>query len=101
MTMPSFNSPRMAQSVASNLAQALERAVALHRQGDLAQAEKIYVEVGVICPELNSIDAEAPRRFAALPCFPHGYIGRLDVASEAVGVEQGMRQPVRGKSISI
>jgi tetratricopeptide (TPR) repeat protein len=33
------------QSVASNLAQALEQAVALHRQGDLAQAEKIYARI--------------------------------------------------------
>jgi len=35
----------MPQSVASNLAQALEQAVALHRQGDLAQAEKIYARI--------------------------------------------------------
>ena len=35
----------MAQPVASNLAQALAQAVALHRQGDLARAEKIYVRI--------------------------------------------------------
>ena len=35
----------MSQSVASNLAQALEQAVALHRQGDLARAEKIYARI--------------------------------------------------------
>ncbi len=35
----------MSQSVASNLAQALQQAVALHRQGDLAQAEKIYARI--------------------------------------------------------
>jgi len=33
------------QSVASNLAQALEQAVALHHRGDLAQAEKIYTRI--------------------------------------------------------
>jgi tetratricopeptide (TPR) repeat protein len=32
-------------SVASNLTQALAQAVALHRQGDLAQAEKIYARI--------------------------------------------------------
>ena len=35
----------MSQSVAANLAQALEQAVALHRQGDLARAEKIYARI--------------------------------------------------------
>ena len=35
----------MSSSVASNLTQALGQAVALHRQGDLAQAEKIYVRI--------------------------------------------------------
>jgi hypothetical protein len=50
---------------------------------------------------LNPLDAEAFRRFAALPRFPHGHIRRFDVASGAVGVEQRMRQPVCGKSISI
>jgi len=38
-------SPTVSQSVASNLAQALEQAVALHRQGDLARAEKIYTRI--------------------------------------------------------
>jgi tetratricopeptide (TPR) repeat protein len=38
-------SPPVPQSVASNLAQALEQAVALHRRGDLAQAEKIYTRI--------------------------------------------------------
>jgi tetratricopeptide (TPR) repeat protein len=33
------------QSVASNLAQAIEQAVALHRQGDLARAEKMYARI--------------------------------------------------------
>jgi tetratricopeptide (TPR) repeat protein len=40
-----FNSPPVSTSVASNLAQALAQAVALHRQGDLAQAEKIYARI--------------------------------------------------------
>jgi tetratricopeptide (TPR) repeat protein len=35
----------VASSVASNLAQALEQAVALHRQGDLSRAEKIYTRI--------------------------------------------------------
>jgi tetratricopeptide (TPR) repeat protein len=35
----------VAQSVASNLAQALAQAVALHQQGDLARAEKIYARI--------------------------------------------------------
>jgi len=35
----------MSTSVASNLAQALAQAVALHRQGDLARAEKIYARI--------------------------------------------------------
>jgi tetratricopeptide (TPR) repeat protein len=35
----------VSQSVAANLAQALEQAVALHRQGDLARAEKIYARI--------------------------------------------------------
>ena len=35
----------MPQASASNLAQTLEQAVALHRQGDLAQAEKIYTRI--------------------------------------------------------
>jgi hypothetical protein len=35
----------VAQSVASNLAQALQQAVALHQQGDLARAEKIYARI--------------------------------------------------------
>ena len=35
----------MAQSVASNLAQALAQAVALHQQGDLVRAEKIYARI--------------------------------------------------------
>jgi tetratricopeptide (TPR) repeat protein len=35
----------VSQSVASNLAQALEQAVALHRQGELARAEKIYTRI--------------------------------------------------------
>ena len=35
----------MSPSVGSNLAQALEQAVALHRQGDLARAEKIYTRI--------------------------------------------------------
>jgi tetratricopeptide (TPR) repeat protein len=38
-------SPPVSTSVASNLAQALAQAVALHRQGDLAQAEKIYARI--------------------------------------------------------
>ena len=38
-------SPTVSTSVASNLAQALAQAVALHRQGDLAQAEKIYARI--------------------------------------------------------
>src|SRR5215470_2595956 len=38
-------SPPVSQSVASNLTQALEQAVALHRRGDLAQAEKIYTRI--------------------------------------------------------
>jgi tetratricopeptide (TPR) repeat protein len=35
----------VSQSVASNLAQAIEQAVALHRQGDLGRAEKIYTRI--------------------------------------------------------
>jgi tetratricopeptide (TPR) repeat protein len=35
----------VSQSVASNLDQAIEQAVALHRQGDLARAEKIYARI--------------------------------------------------------
>jgi tetratricopeptide (TPR) repeat protein len=35
----------VSQSVASNLTQAIEQAVALHRQGDLARAEKIYARI--------------------------------------------------------
>jgi tetratricopeptide (TPR) repeat protein len=35
----------VSKSIASNLAQALEQAVALHRQGDLARAEKIYTRI--------------------------------------------------------
>lgn len=35
----------MSKSVASDLAQALEQAVAWHRQGDLARAEKIYARI--------------------------------------------------------
>jgi len=35
----------VAQSVAANLAQALAQAVALHQQGDLARAEKIYARI--------------------------------------------------------
>jgi tetratricopeptide (TPR) repeat protein len=35
----------VSQSLAANLAQALAQAVALHRQGDLAQAEKIYTRI--------------------------------------------------------
>jgi tetratricopeptide (TPR) repeat protein len=35
----------VSQSVASNLAQALQQAVALHQQGDLARAEKIYARI--------------------------------------------------------
>jgi hypothetical protein len=35
----------VSQSVASNLAQALAQAVALHQQGDLARAEKIYARI--------------------------------------------------------
>jgi tetratricopeptide (TPR) repeat protein len=38
-------SPPVSTSVASNLAQALAQAVTLHRQGDLAQAEKIYARI--------------------------------------------------------
>src|ERR1051326_992357 len=38
-------SPPVSTSVAANLAQALAQAVALHRQGDLAQAEKIYARI--------------------------------------------------------
>jgi tetratricopeptide (TPR) repeat protein len=38
-------SPPVPQSVASNLAQTLAQAVALHRQGDLAGAEKIYTRI--------------------------------------------------------
>ena len=35
----------MSQSVASNLAQAIEEAVALHRRGDLGRAEKMYARI--------------------------------------------------------
>ena len=35
----------MSQPVVANLAQALEHAVSLHRQGDLARAEKIYARI--------------------------------------------------------
>jgi tetratricopeptide (TPR) repeat protein len=35
----------VSQSVASNLAQAIEQAAALHRQGDLGRAEKIYTRI--------------------------------------------------------
>ena len=59
---------------------------------------QVVVETGHL---LNPLDAEALRCLAALPSFPHGHIGRLDVASVAVGVEQRMCQPVCGKSISI
>jgi hypothetical protein len=41
------------------------------------------------------------RLLASLPNLPHLEIGRLDVTSEALGVEQRMRQPVRGQSIAI
>jgi hypothetical protein len=35
----------VSQSLAPNLAEALAQAVALHRQGDLASAEKIYARI--------------------------------------------------------
>src|SRR5262245_43850809 len=35
--------------------------------------------------------------FAALPGLPHGRIRRLDMATEAAGVEQRMGEPVGGK----
>ena len=37
---------------------------------------------------LNWFDAEVLRCFAALPYFPHGCIGRLDVAAKAIRVKQ-------------
>jgi transposase len=47
------------------------------------------------------LDCEASRLLAPLPNPPHLKIGRLDVVSEAVDVEQRMRQPVRGQSVAI
>ena len=47
------------------------------------------------------LDCEASRLLAPLPNPPHLKIGRLGVVSEAVDVEQRMRQPVRGQSVAI
>jgi hypothetical protein len=47
------------------------------------------------------LNCKTSRLLASLPNLPHLEIGRLDVVSEAVGVEQRMRQPVRRQSIAI
>ena len=44
-------------------------------------------------PSHLRLDCKASRLFAPLPNLPHLQIGRLDVAGEALGVKQRMRQP--------
>jgi len=46
---------------------------------------------------LDRFDVEGFGRLAPLPDLVHGGVGRLDVAREAGGVEQGMREPVLGE----
>jgi hypothetical protein len=47
------------------------------------------------------LNGEALRLLAPLPKLPHVQIGGLDVASEAVGVKQGMGEPVFRQLIAI